>query len=197
MLGDKGVHEFMEAARIVHRTHPHVRFLLVGGLDTANPSCVSEAALRAAEAAGDVEWLGHRTDIADILADASIYCLASYREGLPKSLIEAAAAGLPLITTDTSGCREVVTDGVNGLLVPVADGAAIAAAVIRLLDDEPFRRQLGAAARADAEARFSLHNIVQAQISLYSPADTAGGGKDALANRPRTPHERDGALSRD
>lgn len=197
MLADKGVNEFIEAARIVHRTHPEVRFLLVGGLDTANPSCLSEATLRAAEAAGDVEWLGHRTDIADILAGASIYCLASYREGLPKSLIEAAAAGLPLITTDTSGCREVVTDGVNGLLVPVADGPAIAAAVVSLLENEPLRRQLGAAARADAEARFSLHHIVHAQISLYSPADTAGGAMDAPVDRLRTPHERGSALSRD
>jgi glycosyltransferase involved in cell wall biosynthesis len=178
MLADKGVNEFIEAARIVHRTHPDVRFLLVGGLDTANPSCLSEDALRSAQASGDVEWLGHRTDIPDILAGASIYCLASYREGLPKSLIEAAAAGLPLITTDTSGCREVVTDGLNGLLVPVADGAAIAAAVIRLLDDEALRRQLGAAARADAEARFGLPHIVQAQISLYSASDTVGSDED-------------------
>jgi len=169
MLADKGVREFIAAAAML-RPHHDARFVLVGGPDPANPTSIPVAELEAAVDAGNIEWLGQRSDIPDLLATATVYCLASYREGLPKSLIEAAAASLPLVTTDTSGCREVVTDGVNGLLVPVADAPALAAAIGRLLDDEALRDRLGRAARADAEARFNVRRIVAAQVALYGAA---------------------------
>lgn len=183
MLGDKGVREFIASARLVRADRPDVRFILVGGPDAANPTSIPIAKIEQAAAAGIVDWLGERRDIPDILATATIFCLPSYREGLPKSLIEAAAAGLPLVTTDTSGCREVVTDGVNGLLVPVGDAPALAAAIRRLLGDPALCDRLGRAARADAEARFDIRRIIAAQLALYGSPDeplrdasAAGGG---------------------
>lgn len=170
MLADKGVREFIAAAAVLRSTHPAARFVLVGDPDPANPTSIPVAELAKAAADGTVEWLGQRDDIPELLAEATIFCLASYREGLPKSLIEAAAAGLPLVTTDTSGCREVVTDGFNGLLVPVGDAPALASAIARLLDDTGLAEQLGRAARVDAEARFDLDHIVAAQVALYGDA---------------------------
>lgn len=171
MLADKGVREFIAAATQLKPSYPDARFVLVGAPDPANPTSIPVAELDAANSAGIIEWLGHRRDIPTILAEATIYCLASYREGLPKSLIEAAAAGLPLITTDTSGCREVVRDDDNGLLVPVADATALAAAIARLLDDPGLRDRLGRAARFDAIARFDVRTIVATQVALYGPAE--------------------------
>lgn len=167
MLADKGVREFIDAARRLRPEFPAVRFVLVGAPDPGNPTAVNVRELEAAAAEGIIEWWGHRSDIPEILSQATIYCLPSYREGLPKSLIEAAAAGLPLVTTDTSGCREVVRHEENGLLVPVADSVALAAALRRLLNDAALRQRLGAAARRDAEARFGLHHILEAQLDLY------------------------------
>ncbi len=168
MLRDKGVLEFIAAAARVRQRHPGVRCVLVGNLDADNPSSIDEAALRRACDAGIVEWWGYRRDIPALLREASIFCLPSYREGLPKALIEAAAAGLALVTTDTTGCRAVVTHEHNGLLVPVMDADALAAAICRLLDDAPLRTRLGAAARTDAVARFSLPNVLAAQLGIYA-----------------------------
>lgn len=168
MLADKGVREFIEAARIVRVNRPEARFVLVGDIDPGNPSSLSTAELREAEHAGIVEWWGPQTDIPSILHQATVYCLPSYREGLPKSLIEAAAAGLPLITTNTSGCAEVVEHERNGLLVPVGDAAALADAICRLIDDGQLASRLALQARRDAETRFNVDVIIDAQIALYS-----------------------------
>ncbi len=167
MVGDKGVREFIAAAGIVHATHPAARFLLAGPLYPGNPSALSQAELRQAEQDGHVTWLGPRDDIPALLQQASIFCLASYREGLPKALLEAGACGLPLVTTDSSGCREVVQDGVNGLLVPVADAQALADAILRLLADPAAARALGARARQIVERDFSLGPVIAAQLALY------------------------------
>src|SRR6185503_20492857 len=117
---------------------------------------------------GAVTWIGNVEDVASLLPQATVFCLASYREGLPKSLIEAAACGLPLVTTDTSGCKEVVTHGENGLLVPVADAPALVVAIDRLLGDPVLARALGACARERVVRDFSLKRILAEQISLYS-----------------------------
>ena len=168
MLGDKGVREFIAAARAVRKRRPLARFLLAGPLYPGNPSALSEEELKAAVREGAIEWLGYRSDIPDLLANATIYCLPSYREGLPKSLLEAAACALPLVTTDTSGCREVVTDGENGLLVPVADTEALARAIETLLDDPALARRLGQRARERVEREFALDLIIDQQIALYA-----------------------------
>ena len=168
MLADKGVREFIAAAREIRMRWPDARFLLVGPLFPGNPSAIPESELNQAQREGLIEWLGYREDIPELLGHASVFCLPSYREGLPKSLLEAAACGLPLITTDTSGCREVVTDGENGLLVPVASSRALAQAIERLLADPPLGARLGARARERVEQEFALDLIVDQQIALYT-----------------------------
>jgi glycosyltransferase involved in cell wall biosynthesis len=167
MLADKGVREFIAAARMLNSRFPNVRFVLVGAPDPGNPTSLNDTELRAAAEEGVIEWWGHRSDIPAILAQASIYCLPSYREGLPKSLIEAAATGLPLVTTDTSGCREVVRHGENGLIVPIANAPALADAIALLLSNSALSASLGMTARRDAMERFALEGIIEAQLALY------------------------------
>ena len=168
MLADKGVREFIQTAGMLRDRYPAARFVLVGAPDPGNPTAIPKAELNAAAASGAIEWWGERADVAEILARATIYCLPSYyREGIPKSLIEAAAAGLPLIAADSAGCRDLVRDGENGLLVPPRDAGALAVAIARLLDDPELRERLGKAARADAEARYGIDGIIAAQLALY------------------------------
>ena len=119
------------------------------------------------EAAGLVDWLGHVDDMPALLASADIVVLPSYREGLPKSLIEAAACARPLVTTDAPGCRDVVTDGVDGLLVPVCDVLALAQAIARLQDDCSLARRLGEAARAKALAVYDERRIIASTLDVY------------------------------
>jgi glycosyltransferase involved in cell wall biosynthesis len=170
MLADKGVREFIQAARTLKPSWPDARFVLVGPLYPGNPSSISEEELRAAAASGAVEWWGARNDIGDILQAATIYCLPSYREGLSKAILEAASTGLPIVTTDTSGCREVVTDKVNGLIVPVASASALTEAIETLLRDPALAARLGAEARATVLRDFALEIVVDQQLALYSEA---------------------------
>jgi glycosyltransferase involved in cell wall biosynthesis len=114
-----------------------------------------------------VEWWGHRTDMPMVYAQTDIACLPSYREGLPKSLLEAAASGLPIVTSDVPGCREVVIDGDNGLLVPVRDPEALAEALARLLADADMRVAMGKRGREKAVAEFSIERVVTETIAIY------------------------------
>jgi glycosyltransferase involved in cell wall biosynthesis len=168
MLADKGVNEYVEAARLLRRKGVAARFQLVGDPDPVNPASIATDSLRDWASEGVVEWLGHRSDMPAVLGAAHIACLPSYREGLPKSLLEAMAAGLPIVTTDVPGCRAAVSDGDNGLLVPARDAEALARALERLIGDGKLRRQLGAAGRRRAEARFSSPNIVAQTLETYS-----------------------------
>lgn len=167
MLWDKGVGEFFEAARQLAEAGCNARFLLVGDPDPANPASVPESTLRRWHGQHGVEWLGRREDIPAILQAAHIACLPSYGEGLPKSLLEAAACGLPIVTTDTPGCREVVRDGVNGLLVPVHDPVALAAALGNLIGDAALRRQMGEQSRVRAETEFRLEAVIAQTLAVY------------------------------
>jgi glycosyltransferase involved in cell wall biosynthesis len=167
MLRHKGVGELIAAAARVRARCPAARFVLVGRADPDNPSAIPVADLERAAEAGDIEWLGERKDIDALLRTASVFCLPSYREGLSKSLLEAAATGVALVTTDAPGCREVVQHERNGLLVPVGDAQALADAVLRLLGDAPLRARLGAAARADATAHYAESAIIDAQLAIY------------------------------
>ncbi len=173
MLWDKGVGEFVEAARITRAKRANVAFVLAGDPDPGNPAAIPESVLHEWQAAGLVEWLGHVDDMPGFLAQADIVVLPSYREGLPKSLIEAAACGRPLITTDVPGCRDVVTDGVNGLLVPVRNASALAGAIARLAGDQALARRLGEAARAKAVAEYDERSIVMRTLAVYEEL-TAG-----------------------
>ena len=167
MLWDKGIKEFVEAASIIKKRGVQGRFVLVGGADTGNPTSIPEAQLQLWVNEGLVEWWGHQKDMAVVLSQADIACLPSYREGLPKSLLEAAASGLPIVTTNVPGCREVVEDGVEGLLVPACDAEALADALAKLIADPALRARMGAAARARAEAEFGMGMIIDQTLGLY------------------------------
>jgi len=167
MLSDKGIREFVEAARSLRVSHPQWRFVLVGGVDRGNPSSLTEAELEAWNAEGVVEWLGHRTDVRELLAKSHVVCLPSYREGLPKSLLEASGIGRPMIASNVPGCREVVRDGITGLLVEPRDSAALAGAMQRLGQDQVLRARLGRAARERAEALYSIEDVVRDTFLIY------------------------------
>jgi len=168
MLLDKGVGEFVEAARLIKATGVKARFLLVGAPDPLNHATIDESVLRQWHEEGVVEWLGHRADIPRLLEQSHIVCLPSYREGLPKSLLEALAASRPVVTTDVQGCREVVADGVNGLLVPVRDSKALARALAALIGDAPRRVAMGQAGRARAEKEFSQERVISETLAVYA-----------------------------
>ncbi len=167
MLSDKGIREFVAAARRVRLLQPNWRFQLVGGVDAGNPSSLTEVELIAWNAEGVVEWLGHRADVHAILGRSHVVCLPSYREGLPKSLLEASAAGRPMIASNVPGCREVVRDGITGLLVEPRDSTALADAMLRLGQDPVLRRKLGKAARERAEGLYSIEDVVRDTFLIY------------------------------
>jgi glycosyltransferase involved in cell wall biosynthesis len=168
MLWDKGVGEFVEAARKLRSENVPARFWLVGAADPQNPAAISERQLGEWRDEGIVEWLGHRDDIPAILSQSQIACLPSYREGLPRSLLEAMAAGLPIVSTDVPGCREAVQPGENGLLVPARDSAALAAALRALIDDAALRKRFGAAGRARAEREFASPIVIAQTLAVYA-----------------------------
>lgn len=168
MLWDKGIAEFVEAARQLRAQGRAIDFLLAGDPDPGNPAAVPEAKLRGWVEEGLLQWLGHVEDMPALFASVDILVLPSYREGLPKGLIEAAACALPLVTTDVPGCREVVTDGVDGLLVPVRDARALARAIARLLDDADLARALGHAARGKALRQFDERIVIESTLAVYS-----------------------------
>lgn len=171
MLWDKGVGEFVEAARRLTEAGVNARFVLVGDPDPANPASVPESTLRSWHGQHGVEWWGRREDMPTVLQAAHIACLPSaYGEGLPKSLLEAAACGLPIVTTDAPGCREVVRDGVNGFLVPVRDAAALAAALGKLIGDASLRRSMGEQSRVRAETEFGLETVIAQTLAVYREA---------------------------
>lgn len=170
LLWDKGVGEFVEAAQLLQRRGVRARFVLAGEPDDANPASVPRERLSDWVREGAVEHLGHVSDMPALLAHSHIVCLPSYREGLPKSLIEAAAAGRPIVTTDVPGCRGVVTHGDNGLLVPSRDPVALADALERLIADADLREQMGARGRVRAEQEFGLASVISQTLALYSEA---------------------------
>jgi glycosyltransferase involved in cell wall biosynthesis len=167
MLWDKGVGEFVDAARQLRQRNVPARFILVGEADPDNPAAIAREQLRRWHSEGLVEWWGQRSDIADVLAGVHVACLPSYREGLPKSLLEAAACGLPLIATDVPGCREIAVHEETALLVPPRNSTALAEAMTRLASDAGLRRRLGAAGRQRVCEHFSTERITGQTIALY------------------------------
>lgn len=170
MLRDKGIVEFAEAARLLSARGCCARFALAGALDPSNPAALSDEELAQLTSDTPLDWLGHVQDMPDLYRSAHIVCLPSYREGLPKALIEACASARPIVTTDVPGCREVVTHNVNGLLVPARDPAALADALQRLIEDPALRAQFGKAGRQKAQEEFDVDSIVRQTMNLYRQA---------------------------
>lgn len=182
LLWEKGIAEYAQAARVLRAQGRNVRCLLAGTPDPGNPAAVPEATLRAWVAEGSLEWLGHVADMRELYARVDVVVLPSYyREGIPTSLTEAAACGLPLVTTDMPGCREVVTDGEDGLLVPPRDADALARAIARLLDSPALARRLGHAARAKALAVFDERIIIRRTLEVYRTLLARSHGLDTVA----------------
>jgi glycosyltransferase involved in cell wall biosynthesis len=177
MLRDKGVEEFVAAARALKAAGVVARFALVGAPDPENPACIPEARLAQWAAEGVVETWGHRRDMATVFQQCHVVCLPSYREGLPKALIEAAACGRPIVTADVPGCREVVRDGDNGLLVRVRDSVTLTDALRRLLESAALRAAMGRRGRERAEQEFSLAGVIAQTIGVYDEATAALGGR--------------------
>lgn len=168
MLWDKGVGDFVAAARDLRERGLAVQCVLVGEPDEANPAAIPLAQLQAWQAEGVVQWLGRRSDVPQLYARSHIACLPSYYgEGIPKSLLEAAACGRPIVTTDSAGCREVVNHQDNGLLVPVRQPVALADALARLVEDASLRQSMGARSRARAEDEFGLPAILAQTLAVY------------------------------
>jgi glycosyltransferase involved in cell wall biosynthesis len=167
MLRDKGVVEFVQAARALRGRGVRARFVLVGDSDPGNPAAIPRAELEAWQREGVVEWWGFRNDMPQVLAAAHVVCLPSYREGLPLALVEAAASGRPIVTTDAPGCREIVKHGQNGLLVPPRDADALAGALMKLIVDAGERAHMGARGRQMVEAEFSIEHVLAATLSVY------------------------------
>ena len=162
-IWDKGIKEYYVAAESLSKKFRNVVFVLVGGTDQGNHTCASETFLNS----GTVRWLGQRDDIADLTAIADIYVLPSYREGLPATLMEAAAMSKPIVATDTVGCRDVVKDGYNGFLVPVKDSKALIKKIETLINDQELREQFGTNGRKIAENEFDVHSVVAQYMDYY------------------------------
>ncbi|MEK6785228.1 MAG: glycosyltransferase family 4 protein [Nitrospirota bacterium] len=173
MLWDKGVGEFVEAARWLKQKGVHARFILVGRRDEHNPAAIPEIRLKEWVQEGVVEWWGHREDMLAVYAAAMLVVLPSYREGLPKVLLEAAACGKAIVATDVPGCREIVRDRFNGLLVASKDSAALAAAIEELLSNQALREVMGQRSRTRVLAEWSSPRITEQVLGLYRDMVTA------------------------
>jgi len=170
MLWIKGIREFVESAKLLrNRTKNEIaRFVLVGDTDEYSPACIPRRQLLEWQSCGIVEWWGHQQDMQEVFRQASIVCLPSLGgEGVPKVLMEAAASGRAIVTTDVPGCREIVRDGINGLIAEPGNAASLAAAIAHLLDHPASRLQMGANGREMAVKEFSEAAVIRQTLELY------------------------------
>jgi lipopolysaccharide/colanic/teichoic acid biosynthesis glycosyltransferase/glycosyltransferase involved in cell wall biosynthesis len=181
MLWEKGIREFVDAAALLRADGVKAKFVLVGDTDPGNPTAIPVRQLEEWRTHGPVNWWGYREDIRPVLQQCHIVCLPSYREGVPKVLIEAAACGRAIVTTDVPGCREIVRRDENGLLVPAHDCRALACALKQLIEDAPRRAAMGARGRELAATEFSLDRVVADTLDVYR------GLRDRSAGEPVEP----------
>jgi glycosyltransferase involved in cell wall biosynthesis len=168
MLREKGIADFVAAATLLRRQGEKARFVLVGDPDPGNPHSHTQAEIEQWVRAGDVEWWGFRADMHEVFRQSHIVCLPTYYgEGVPKVLIEAAASARPIVATDKPGCRDIVRDGHNGLLVPERMPAALAAAIRRLLADSELRVQMGRRGRRWVEEQFTSEIVAERTLGIY------------------------------
>lgn len=169
LLSDKGVREYVDAARALRRELPDARFQLLGGLDPGNRTAVSQAELQSWIDEGVIDYLGERDDVRPHIAEATAVVLPSYREGLPRTLLEAAAMARPLVATDVPGCREVVDNGVNGFLCASRDSASLASAIRQIVElSQEQREQMGSASRYKVQERFSEARVVDRYLDALA-----------------------------
>lgn len=175
LLWDKGVGDFVEAAELVRRQGAAIRFVLVGDEAAGNSRSVPRATLRAWHESGIVEWLGPRSDMPAVLAQCHIFCLPTkYGEGVPKVLIEAASCARAIVTTNVAGCREVVEDGVNGIVVPPGDPAALASAIVSLAADPVAMMEMGKRGRERVIKEFGVKRVIAETLRVYDAAANPG-----------------------
>jgi glycosyltransferase involved in cell wall biosynthesis len=167
MLRDKGIFEFVEAATELKSQGVQARFILVGDVDPENLATLPLAQLQGWHESGVIEWWGYCRDMLSVFSRTHIVCLPSYREGVPKVLIEAASCGRPIIATNVPGCQEIVRHGENGFLVPVKNSKALADALSRLLSNKVLRQAMGRKGRALVEQEFSLERVIEATFKMY------------------------------
>lgn len=168
MVEDKGTLILIEAAKSLENDYKErLQFLLCGGLDT-NPNGITKEMLEDRCDGDYIQWLGHRQDVLELLKQSHIMAFPSwYREGLPKSVIEAEAIGRPVITTDSVGCRDTVVDGENGFIIPVKDSVALAASLKKLIENPSLRLEMGKKARVIAVDRFDIKDVVRVHLDVY------------------------------
>ena len=168
MLRDKGLYELIDALKILYPNYNgKIELILAGSCADANKTSVSEEELKGMLINGYITWIGNQKDMYPIYVDSDIVVLPSYREGLPKALIEACAVGRPIVTTDVPGCRECVDEGVNGFLVPVKTSLELADAIEKLILDKDKRKAFGTASRQKAEKEFSIENVIEKTFGIY------------------------------
>lgn len=167
MLADKGVYEFHKSALILKRKYPELRFVLVGGIDPDNPASLTGNELKEWVESEDLEWWGHQSNMSEILSEATVVVLPSYREGMPKVLLEAQALGRPVVTTDVPGCREAIEDGKTGFLAKVKDEQNLADTIEKLISNDDLCIQFSKNARQLAEAKFDIKQVVNTHIHIY------------------------------
>jgi glycosyltransferase involved in cell wall biosynthesis len=169
LLKDKGVIEFVEAARVLSaEMEAAAEFLLVGEVDLSNPASLQKEEVEQLKKESFIKCMGHREDMENILQEAAIFVLPSYREGLPKVVLEASACGKPVITTDVPGCRDAITPAVTGLLVPPRDVGSLALSIKYLLQNESKREEFGIAGRKQAVREFDLELVIQKHLEIYA-----------------------------
>lgn len=169
MLKDKGVFEFINAANVLKDEFANrLRFILVGGIDEFNPAAISADTVNELCDGTYITWLGHQTNITEIYHDADIVCLPSYREGLPKSLVEAMSVGCPIITTEAIGCRECVDEGINGFKVPIGDYQILAERIKMLANDSDLRLHMGQESRKKMLREMSLSHVIKTTFEFYA-----------------------------
>lgn len=167
LLASKGIFEFVQASKLLRARGLLVRFVLAGMVDSDNPHSISQSQLDCWVKEGVVEHWGYRNDMPQVIASANLVVLPSYREGLPKALLEAAAAGRAVVTTDVPGCRDAIEPNVTGVLVAVRDAVSLANAIERLLSNSAERNAMGLAGRCLAEKEFDVHAVVDKHLVIY------------------------------
>jgi glycosyltransferase involved in cell wall biosynthesis len=167
LVWQKGFRELFEAAELLRSQHPEVVFVVVGGPDPEKADAISTEALTTAGRGGTTIFMGDRDDVERLYPGFDLFVLPSYREGFPRSAMEAAATGLPVVASDIRGCRQVVSHGQTGFLVPVRDPARLAAAIEQLVMDADLRHRMGLAGRQKAEAEFDDREVVAKSMAAY------------------------------
>jgi len=167
LVWQKGFHELFEAAERLRDTLPDVVFVVVGGSDADKADAISSAQLAEATRRGRIVFAGSRDHMEHVYPGFDLFVLPSHREGFPRSAMEAAACGLPVVATDIRGCRQVVSHGQSGLLVPLHDPARLAAAIGEVVRDPALRREMGSAGRRKAEAEFDDRIVVTKSLQAY------------------------------